>query len=215
MPTAAGVGSAVGFLRAPVAYEVVRSHYTSLDEGFTPAALNDIFAELRAEAEAIVAPAAPGAELLETRTADMRYRGQGHEISFVLPPGPYDAESRAQLAELFETAYETAYARRIPDVPIEALNWTLRLAARQDPPAPCPVSPADTDPEPASWREMFDPDEAMMRRTPVFLRGDLAPGAAIPGPAVIAEDETTTVVMSGFVARINALGYIMITRTRT
>ena len=212
VPTAAGVGSAVGFLRAPVAYEVVRSHYTSLAEGFDPDAVNRIFAELREEAENIVAPAAPGAELVETRTADMRYRGQGHEISFVLPPGPYDAATRVQFAELFEGAYEASYARRIPEVEIEALNWTLRLAARQDSPPPCPASPADTAPEPASWRDMFDPEEAAMQRVPVYRRGDLPPGSAFRGPAVIAEDETTTVVMSGFTARINALGYIMITK---
>ncbi len=190
----------------------MRSHYTSLADGFDPDALNRIFTELREEAERIVAPAAPGAELVETRTADMRYRGQGHEISFVLPPGPFDAATRDRLAELFDTAYEASYARRIPDVPIEALNWTLRLAARQDPPPPCPAPPEDVTPEPSSWREMFDPDEAAMRRVPVFQRADLAPGSALRGPAVIAEDETTTVVMSGFTARINALGYIMITR---
>ncbi len=49
-----------------------------------------------------------------------------------------------------------------------------------------------------------------MRRVPVHRRGELAPGSTIPGPAVISEDETTTVVLAGFVARINAVGYIMI-----
>ena len=212
VPTAAGVGSAVGFLRAPVAYEVVRSLYAVLDGGFDPDALNAHYSKMRGEAETIVAAAAPGTELIETRTADMRYRGQGHEISFPLPPGPYDASIRGRLSELFEAAYQAAYARLIPNVPIEALNWTLRLAARQDPPPPCPPSPADLVPEPASWREMFDPDEAMMRRVPVYMRADLAPGSMIRGPAVIAEDETTTVVLADFVARINALRYIMITK---
>lgn len=212
VPTAAGVGSAVGFLRAPVAYEVVRSLYATLDDGFDPVALNNLFAEMRDEAEKIVAAAAPGVELVETRTADMRYRGQGHEISFPLPQGLFDASTRDRFSELFEAAYEAAYARRIPDVQIEALNWTLRLAAHQDPPPPCPEAPADMEPEAASWREMFDPDEAEMRRAPVYPRADLPPGSLIHGPAVIWEDETTTVVLSGFAARVNALGYIIITK---
>jgi len=212
VPTAAGVGSAVGFLRAPVAYEVVRSLYTLLDEGFDPDALNALYADLRKEAEDIVAAAAPGVELLETRTADMRYRGQGHEISFNLPPGPYDASTRDRFSELFGSAYEASYARRIPDVEIEALNWTLRLAARQEPPAPCPDAPADVEPEAASLRKLFDPEEGSMRDVPVYRRGDLVPGAKIRGPAIISEDETTTVVLSGFIARINALGYIVMSK---
>ena len=215
VPTAAGVGSAVGFLRAPVAFEVVQSLYTLLDEGFDPDALNALYADLRKEAEAIVAEAAPGAELLEMRTADMRYRGQGHEITFDLPPGPYDTATRDLLSELFEAAYEASYARRIPDVEIEALNWTLRLAARQDPPEPCPDAPADTEPEAASRRKLFDPEEALMRDVPVYRRGDLVPGAMIRGPAIISEDETTTVVPGDFVARINALGYIVMSKETT
>jgi len=215
VPTAAGVGSAVGFLRAPVAYEVVRSLYTLLDQGFDPDALNALYADLRKEAEAIVAAAAPGVELQETRTADMRYRGQGHEITFNLPPGPYDGSTPDRFSELFEAAYEASYARRIPDVEIEALNWTLRLAARQDPPSLCPDAPADVEPEAASQRKLFDPDEGSTRDVPVFRRGDLVPGAMIRGPAIISEDETTTVVLGDFVARINALGHIVMTRETT
>ena len=215
VPTAAGVGSAIGFLRAPVAYEVVRSLYTLLDEGFDPDALNALYADLRKEAEDIVAAAAPGVELLETRTADMRYRGQGHEISFNLPPGPYDASAQDRFLELFESAYEASYARRIPDVEIEALNWTLRLAARQEPPAPCPDAPPDVEPEAASLRKLFDPEEGSMRDVPVYRRGDLVPGAKFSGPAIISEDETTTVVLSGFIARINALGHIVMSRETT
>ena len=160
----------------------------------------------------MAAAATPGAELLETRTVDMRYRGQGHEISFAIPAGPYDSAIRHQLSDLFDASYEAAFARRIPHVEIEALNWTLRLAARQDPPIPCPAAPPDFEPEAASWRRMFDPAEGVMREVPVHHRGDLAPGALIRGPAIISEDETTTVVLDEFTARINALGHILITR---
>ncbi len=215
VPTAAGVGSAVGFLRAPVAYEVVRSRYALVDETFDVDALNEVYTDLRREAEAIVAPAAPGEELIETRTADMRYRGQGHEISFTLPPGPYDASIADTFAELFLAAYEASFGRQIPNVAIEVLNWTLRLAARQDPPAPCPDAPADTAVEPSSWRDVFDPDEAVMQSVPVYRRPDLRPGHMFPGPAIISEDETTSVVLNGYVARINGLGYIVMSKEET
>ncbi len=214
VPSAAGVGSAIGFLRAPVAYEVVRSRYSRLDDGFDPALPNALYDEMRAEAEAIVTSAAPGAELVETRTADMRYRGQGHELSVTLPPGPYDAEQRTQFTDLFQTAYEASYARRIPDLDVEVINWTLRLVAAQDPPVPAPPPPPDRDAAAVAEREVFDPDDETMRRVAVHTRAELAPGSRIPGPAVIVEDETTTIVHAAFVARIDALGYIVMTKEK-
>ena len=214
VPSAAGVGSAVGFLRAPVAYEVVRSRYSRLDDEFDPALPNALYSEMREEAEAIVASAAPGAELVETRTADMRYRGQGHELSVTLPPGPYTAEQRRQFTDLFGIAYEASYARRIPDLDVEVINWTLRLVAAEDPPERAPPPPPDRDAAPVAEREVFDAADETMRRVAVHARTELVPGSHIPGPAVIIEDETTTIVLAGYVARIDALGYIVMTKEK-
>ena len=215
MPTAAGVGSAVGFLRAPISYEVVRSRYACLDDTFDPDLANAIFAEMRAEAEAIVAGAAPGAALVETRTADMRYRGQGHELSVVLPVTELDAGARETLSDLFDVAYSAAYARRIPDLDVEVMNWTLRLSVAQDPPAPCPPMPESAEATARRHRPLFDPDSGPLEDVPAYRREDLGPGALIHGPAVIAEDETSTVVMESFRAQINALGYIEISKEQS
>src|SRR5690242_19070362 len=101
VPEGAGVGSAVGFLMAPVAYEVVRSRYVQLDQDkFDPAFVNKLFAEMHAEAEAVVKAGAPQAKLTATRTVDMRYRGQGHEITVDLPPGEFTSASREKLIKL-------------------------------------------------------------------------------------------------------------------
>ena len=86
----------------------------------------------------------------------MRYRGQGHELSVTLPPGPYDAEQRVRFVDLFDIAYEASYARRIPDLDVEVINWTLRLVAAEDPPEPAPPPPPDRDAAPAAEREVFD-----------------------------------------------------------
>ena len=212
VPTAAGVGSAVGFLRAPISYEVVRSRYACLDDTFDPGLANAIYSEMRAEAEAIVTGAAPDAELVETRTADMRYRGQGHEISVAVPVVEFDAAARQTLAELFDAAYSAAYARRIPDLDVEVMNWTLRLSVAQDPPTLCPPMPESDAPAAAGHRALFDPDAGPQENVATYRRNDLRPGARIPGPAVIAEDETSTVVTDAFGARINALGYIVMSK---
>ena len=84
MPPNAGVGSAVGFLAAPVSFELVRSRYMRLD-AFDATAASRLLKEMRAEATALVVPGARGMATFERRMAFMRYVGQGHEITVVLP----------------------------------------------------------------------------------------------------------------------------------
>jgi N-methylhydantoinase A len=84
VPSYAGVGSAVGFLRAPIAYKIVRTALQRLDQ-FDAGAVNALFAAMRAGAEPIVRRGAGAAQLTETGSAFMHYRGQGHEIALLLP----------------------------------------------------------------------------------------------------------------------------------
>ncbi|MFO1080050.1 MAG: hydantoinase/oxoprolinase family protein [Reyranellaceae bacterium] len=210
VPSGAGVGSAVGFLLAPVAYEVVRSRYVQLDaDKFDPDYVNRLFAEMRAEAEAVVKAGAPNATLIETRTADMRYRGQGHEITVSLPAGAFTAGSREALIKLYEDGYATTFGRTIPGLGVEIMNWTLRLAAEQPPVAVAPPQPADKPAKPRSKRQVYDPASQDMVEVAVYHRADLEVGSLMPGPAVIAEDETTTIVPKSFAARISPIGAIL------
>jgi N-methylhydantoinase A len=210
IPPGAGVGSALGFLMAPVAYEVARSRYVRLDGSFDAGIVNTLFAEMRAEAETVVRAAAPDAALVETRTADMRYRGQGHEIAVSLPVETFDDAARTSVAALFAEAYAKTFGRVIPGLEVEIMNWTLRLAAVREPPPLCPPQPADQVARPRAERQIFAPAELNLQFVPVYHRDDVGPGSLMPGPAVIAEDATTTIVPAGFVARINPLGSIIL-----
>ncbi|HLY46133.1 MAG TPA: hydantoinase/oxoprolinase family protein, partial [Stellaceae bacterium] len=212
VPANAGVGSAVGFLRAPISYEIVRSQLQRLD-AFDADAANALFAAMRAEAEAIVRRGEPQAALTETRSAFMRYRGQGHEIAVPLPAGPYRSDDAAALLTAFEAAYRRLYSRVIPGVEVEVLSWVLLLSGpvpRED--AAAPQLPPPSYPVPARRRAVFDPDAADFTEVAIYKRAALAPGAVIPGPAVIVEDETSTVVSRAFDARIDCFGYIELTR---
>jgi N-methylhydantoinase A len=212
VPCYAGVGSAVGFLRAPIAYEIVRSSLQRLDE-FDAAAANALFAAMRAEAEPIVRRGAGEAPLTETRSAFMRYRGQGHEIAVPLPTRPYRNEDAAPLREAFENEYRRLYSRVIPGVEVEILSWVLLLSApiltETETAAPAPPR---YSPEPVRVRSVFDPEAGEFIEVAIHKRRDLNPGAFIPGPAVIVEDETTTVVSRLFDVRIDDFGYIQLTR---
>ncbi len=215
VPTGAGVGSAIGFLRAPIAYEVVRSRYQRLST-FDPAAANETLEEMRGEAFTVVRPAAPGQDLMEVRTAYMRYLGQGHEISVRVPVRNLTGEDAATLKAAFDEVYTALYSRTIPDQDIEILSWTLTVQTQV--PAPDALQEVAGDSRaatPIERRAVFDPGQAKDLDTPIYRRADLAPGTRVPGPALIVEDQTTTVVSPSFAASVNALGYLVLERLDT
>jgi N-methylhydantoinase A len=190
VPANAGVGSAVGLLRAPVAYETVRGRLMRLGS-FEPASVNRLFAEMRAEAEAIVRRGAPAAKLVEQRSAFMRYRGQGHEIAVALPVRDFTAADRSTIRELFEAVYRRLYSRAIPEVEIEILSWVVAVSAPSEGQLGAPARERPSEPKPASRRPIFDPDTGEFEDVGIYWRPDLAPGARISGPALIAEAETS------------------------
>ncbi len=209
VPVGAGVGSAHGFLRAPIAYEVVRTRHMRV-EALDIGMLNGLFTAMRAEAEAVVRLGAPGETLVETRTAFMRYRGQGHEIAVALPLRDFVPEDCAGLKALFDAAYAQLFGRTIPRLEVEALTWTLSLATDRPLPAPMASVAALPAAKPVGFRSLFDPATGVADEAAIYERPSLTPGMAFPGPALVVEDETTTVVPKGFDARINALGQIIL-----
>ena len=112
------MGSAIGFLRAPISYEIVRSRLARL-AAYRAAEINRLFADMRAQAETIVRAGAGNAALVEARHAFMRYCGQGHEVLVPLPVRTYGDGDGATLASAFEGAYCALYSRVIPGVDIE------------------------------------------------------------------------------------------------
>jgi N-methylhydantoinase A len=222
IPTAAGVGSAVGFLIAPVAYEVVRSRRLTL-AALEPEVVNTLMAEMHDEALAVVrqgvGPDGTPAELLETRHAYMRYVGQGHEISVPLPVEYYGAQHGEDFRRRFEDAYRQLYGRTIEGVGIEVLSWTLTMAAPRREGESEPVSPTGGDQgsdslplRPLGVQELFDPVTGRRIEASVYLREELPTGTSIHGPALITEEQTTTVVPAAWQAMVDARGGIVLTR---
>lgn len=214
IPANAGVGSAVGLLRAPVAYEIVRSRLMRLNS-FDPALANDLYKEMRAEAEAIVRRGEPQAALTEKRFAFMRYRGQGHEIAVELPVRAFAAKDTTEITKLFEEAYGRLYSRPIPGVEIEILSWVLSLSAPSQGELAVAAELKRAQPKPAARRPVFDPNSGTFIDTPIYNRDELAPGACVKGPAIIVEADTTTVISVTFDATIDRFGYIELNRRDT
>ena len=129
----------------------MRSRYVQLDADFDPACVNELFAEMRAEAEAVVKAGAPDAELIETRTADMRYRGQGHEIT-VEPAAR--RRSTPPRARSWSKLYEERLRRDLrPDDPgPRRRDHELDAAARRRAAAELPKAPPQPADKPAKAR---------------------------------------------------------------
>ena len=212
VPGDAGVGSAIGFLHAPVSYEVVRSRYTRLS-AFDAEAINDMFEAMRREAEDIVRLGAPSGALVETRIGYMRYVGQGHEVEVSIPCRRIESGDAETLQAAFDVSYRTHYARVIPGMDVEVLTWSLTLTAPVPAPEATPEPPASEANASAGHASLFNTTRADYDRVPVYPRDILAPGTRLRGPALIPEQQTTTVVGEGFDARIDGRGNIVLEKT--
>ena len=211
VPTEAGVGSAIGFLRAPVAYEVVRSRNMRLRD-FDADTANEIIEEMSAEALSVVRSGAPDARLEETRGAYMRYVGQGHEIFVAFPVRALRPGDREVVQRAFDDEYSRLYRRVIPEAEVEVLTWALTISTVAEHPRPVGTPEPRPAPAPVDHLPVPDLETGEEHEVPLYWRPDLEPGAVIAGPAIVAEDETSTYVTRRFGIRVAANRYIVIER---
>ena len=211
IPPSAGVGSAVGFLRAPAAYEIVRSRYTVLDK-LVADEVNQLLTTMASEAAAQVRSAAGSRPLTVTRGGFMRYAGQGHEIFVMLPDGEIGAGDAPALRDKFEAEYRRLFARHIPGAEIEIMSWTVSVSTeRARMPAIAPV--ADVEAATAIGRSsVFDAGREERVDADVYARDQLAKGTRISGPAIVVEEGTSTLISTRFDAHVDGGGALVLTR---
>jgi N-methylhydantoinase A len=216
VPSGAGVGSAIGFLRAPVAYEVVRSLYQRFS-AFDVARVNGLLDEMEAEARIVVEQGSFGAALARSRLAYMRYVGQGHEIPVPLPVQRLGAEDVTAIRAAFDAAYTRFYDRPVPGSDVEVMSFAVQVTteAPDDPAAMRPAPAIAQAPAVLRTQAVRDTTTGEPAEWAVYDRAGLGAGARIAGPAIIAEDETSTLVAPGWMARIDGFGYIELDRQET
>ncbi len=210
VPQGAGVGSAIGFLKAPFGYEALASQIAALS-AFDAGAVNAMLDGLRETAEGFVRMGTTG-EIRREVTAFMRYRGQGWEIPVPLPDRAFAADDRAMIETAFKERYARFFGRAVEGPEIEFVTWSVK--AQDIRPAPARVAlDADGEAKPAgAARAVFDPASGRALETAIVAREALAPRARVAGPAVIVERETATVVTSPFDAVIQPEGSILLVR---
>ncbi|HWP58016.1 MAG TPA: hydantoinase/oxoprolinase family protein [Candidatus Acidoferrales bacterium] len=202
-PFGAGVGSTFGLLVAPLAFDFARSAYQRLDEMDWKLA-NSLLDDMAGEGRAILQGAglSPG-EISYERTAEMRYVGQGHEVSVPLPGGELAPKQLPALTAAFEDAYRALYGRSVPDVPIEVIHW--RVVASGPPPklnfSPPVAARAGTALK--GRRPAYFPEEGGYIDALVYDRYALKPGDRLAGPAIVEERESTLVIGARGRARVD------------
>jgi len=216
VPAGAGVCSAFGFLLAPMAFDLSRSYITRLEE-LQWERLNSIYAELEAKGRELLLDAGVALPDMEfIRSADMRYAGQGFEISVVLPGGQYGPGQLEEFRRAFEKDYQDIYQRLCPEIPIEGVNW--RLVAT----GPRPQIGAGT------WwsrgaslgealkgrRRIYLPGPARYEEVAVYDRYRLPVGVKFDGPAVVEERESTVVINGPGTAWVDPSGSLMVRLVR-
>ena len=211
VPRDPGVGSAVGFLFAPVLFEIVRSFYTVLDD-LDVDQLNSFFSDMVGEAETVVRAGATGERLTERRVAFMRYHGQGHEIEIELPPRPLLQDDIPALKSAFEKDYSQQFSRTVPGMTIEILNWGVSISSEGTSLEGLETTSIRTPRKAQETREILCDVTGDIRTAGVLDRHSLLPGDRVCGPALIVEPQTTTFVSADFKASIDEGGNIWLTR---
>ncbi len=211
IPPGAGVGSAIGFLKAPFSYEATKGLFQRLSD-FDAAAINAALLALRGEATAFVAAGADDAPTSTRLTAYMRYSGQGWEIPVPLAFETFTDADAAMVLTAFEENYRTLFGRTIDGLGVEITNWSLVVAS--DVPPPVPVTRRTTGALIAAdrTRQFFDAGLRKMVDASEVTRAAMTTGQMIEGPAVIVEDETTTIVTSAYVAIGQDDGSLLLTQ---
>ena len=192
-PPGAGVGSTIGMLMAQARVDRVASLNVPLARTDW-VEVASVFARLRAEADAVVATT--GADLTEAaaqRLADMRYIGQGSEITVALP----DVLDQDVVRAAFEGAYRALYGRTPPGAAIQFVVLRLALSAPMPGSGGRLAQASGTGPARKGTRAVWFPEANGLIETAVYDRYALQAGDTMAGPAVFEETESTLVIGPG------------------
>jgi N-methylhydantoinase A len=136
---------------------------------------------------------------------DIRYEGQSFELTV-----PWDSDSISRSIDLFHRAHDRRYSYSLPDHPVQIVSIRLDGIVATEAPAPVPVGKGAGNPDPAATvASHFTQGEIT---TPVFERAGLGSGHLISGPAIVIQDDCTTVVSPGWQALVDESGTLVMSR---
>jgi N-methylhydantoinase A len=215
LPLGAGVASTLGFLTAPLSFDFVRTSIEPLDEINWERA-NHVRAAMEREGVALLTRSGVAADqIVIAHSADLRYSGQGHEVTVPFPQTPLGPADRAAIVAVFEAAYRRLYGRVADGIPLEIVNWRTVVSG------PTPTLDLRRPPRPAAApaaafkgrRPVYFPQYAGYCDTPVYDRYELRPGSQIAGPAIVEERESTAVLGPSATGAVDEFSNLFVKRS--
>lgn len=212
-PLGAGTLSALGILVAPPALDFTHAYVSRLDE-IDWKKLNTIYEDMeRRGAEVLNGAGAKPDEMHFERTADMRYVGQGYEISAPIPGRTLSGRDTGGIEDAFWREYNRLYGRYVKNVAVEGVTWRLWAHG----PIPRIGLKGVRDTERGSrkgslkgTRKAYFPERRDFIETSVYDRYALRPGERLRGPAIIEERESTVVVNPDSSCSVDRFGNVII-----
>lgn len=195
-PASAGVTSALGFLAAPSAFELARTHIKRLEQDALRG-LDDVYSEMEEEGCRVLRnTGVADGDMRFTRKADLRHVGQGHEVEVVLPWSRLsDTSLENELKPHFFSRYGEIYGHAHTHLDLEITTCRL-TAAGPRPTLSLPEIPHGTDLEGArkGSRSVYFTEIGDFQETPIYNRYALGRDCRISGPAIVEERESTAVI---------------------
>lgn len=195
VPQGAGVGSAIGFLRAPFSFEANRSVFMRLS-AFDPDLVTKLFADMKEEATRFVRSCDAIAAILTDHKIYMRYAGQGWEIPIQLTAEQAANPDAETFLALFEADYANLFGRAVESLEVEITVWSVNAYTQPGEAQPIGAVDATRPADTAGQRHLFDPGLGSQVTATVVNRSGIRPGQIAEGPAIVVEDETSVVVPS-------------------
>ncbi len=193
IPQGAGVGSAIGFLRAPFSFEANRSVFMTM-ASFDSQLVTDLFSEMEEEATAFVRSCDADAVIRTAHKAYMRYAGQGWEIPVELAAKTARKPDASQFQKLFEAEYTNLFGRPVESMPVEITVWSVNAYTPTPDVQKLKAVNTKCDAIASGARKLFDAGLGVSVDATEFRREDMSVGSTAAGPAVVTESETTVVV---------------------
>lgn len=195
VPTGAGVGSAIGFLRASFSFEANRSVYMRLSH-FDGDVIKSLLSDLQSEATGFVRTCDATSDIISEFKVYMRYAGQGWEIPVALTEAQAVNPDAATFQRLFEEDYTKLFGRTVTGMDIEITVWSVNATTPPEKVARVAEATAGEAAKAVSNRALFDAGLGHALPADVINRDTMTTGQTVQGPAIITEDETTIIVPS-------------------
>jgi N-methylhydantoinase A len=203
IPPTPSVFCAAGCLVADIVHDTVRSVRGTVD---TEALFQELETEAHQWLDGQIDPTwLTGREV--QRFAAMRYAGQSFDIDVAIPVGGDEAAA----IEAFHIEHERLYAHSDRFTTVQFVGLRVRIVGHLPNPSGAVGNRlGDSAAPPVKERRRLSFEGQMVENVPVYLRRDLVGGAAVTGPAVIEQDDTTILLPPLFIAKAGPVGELVL-----